>query len=941
MPSARPAGGARPAASAARASRKAPPILARQVRGEIVESVHRGHVVRVDATGRVTHVAGDAEAEVTLRSCVKPFALVALAEAGGFRDYGLIGGRDRPHGELALGRGPPRPHAPGGLPSVGTYADAPRLRQRGRAAGPADLGAARPRRREGRARCATCAPATTPRCCSWRASATGPWRTTGTPGTRSRSPSAPSSRAPSSTTPERLRTAIDGCGVRDVRLPARRRRPRVRPPGRSRRHPGRRPASEPGAGPADDPRRHGRPPGDGRGLARPARHVAHEGAPGPPRRQGRRRGPAGHRGAPGEGERAPAHRRSPSRSRTARASNGRPGRRRWRRSASPASSRARPFASLGRYHRPVELDPHGRIAAETIAGFDLVPVGRARRLRRSGSGPEGQAAAGRRPNRWVGGAIGARDEDVGPGEIERRGSASRPRRRPRRDRGGDQARLPRPRQAPPPRCRPGLGGPVPGDPGRLRGARRRGVRDAGPAERRRRGRAGRLAGRRSRAAREATRRRRERARGRRARSGPGTEWARRPRGGSARRPGAGSAGGDAGRPVPGRPGTRAARPAGRAGRAAGRTTCPAGGARRRRRRATLGSTSYDGAEEVFEPDWGGASLVRAERPGTYWTINPKEYADPRKHGPEYQARARRRRGGAAGPGAGSSGRGIGRGGTARRRARAPGSRQRSTRPTSRVPPRKPVIPGAGAAGSRRRGGPTPGPRQRRRAPRGLPSSTTRRPMEGRRAAWPEPGGPPPGRRAPARSARSRRLLVRRPARRVRRRRRQRRGRGSRRASSSPSPGGSSPAWRSPRSPACPAGLLATLPLQVAGVAVLALVPRAAWASIGGSLALVFAAIPIVAVGRRARRSVRPGRARAGGGGRPRRASPGPPASCSSAPAGSRRTRGGPARDGDGGGVAAAGRPGARGVRSPRDPPRPVRSLERRPGVPPRAPRGGR
>jgi L-asparaginase II len=30
---------------------------------------------------------------------------------------------------------------------------------------------------------------------------------------------------------------------------------------------------------------------------------------------------------------------------------------------------------VGRYHRPFELDPHGRIAAETIPGFDLVPVG--------------------------------------------------------------------------------------------------------------------------------------------------------------------------------------------------------------------------------------------------------------------------------------------------------------------------------------------------------------------------------------------------------------------------------------------------------------------------------------------------------------------------------------------------------------------------------------
>lgn len=58
-------------------------------------------------------------------------------------------------------------------------------------------------------------------------------------------------------------------------------------------------------------------------------------------------------------------------------------------------------------------------------------------------------------------------------------------------------------------------------------------------------------------------------------------------------------------------------------------------------RATLGSTSYDGAEaEPFEPDWGGASWYGTTS-GTYWTLNPKEYADPRKHGPEYQARARR------------------------------------------------------------------------------------------------------------------------------------------------------------------------------------------------------------------------------------------------------------------------------------------------------------
>jgi curved DNA-binding protein CbpA len=59
-----------------------------------------------------------------------------------------------------------------------------------------------------------------------------------------------------------------------------------------------------------------------------------------------------------------------------------------------------------------------------------------------------------------------------------------------------------------------------------------------------------------------------------------------------------------------------------------------------RRRASLGSTSYDDAEEVFEPGWGGASWYGPSS-GTYWTLNPREYADPRKHGPEYQARATR------------------------------------------------------------------------------------------------------------------------------------------------------------------------------------------------------------------------------------------------------------------------------------------------------------
>ncbi len=55
--------------------------------------------------------------------------------------------------------------------------------------------------------------------------------------------------------------------------------------------------------------------------------------------------------------------------------------------------------------------------------------------------------------------------------------------------------------------------------------------------------------------------------------------------------------------------------------------------------ARPGSTTYDGATEE-EPVWDGAAWVGADS-GTYWTVNPREYADPRKHGPDYRARGRR------------------------------------------------------------------------------------------------------------------------------------------------------------------------------------------------------------------------------------------------------------------------------------------------------------
>ena len=99
-------------------------------------------------------------------------------------------------------------------------------------------------------------------------------------------------------------------------------------------------------------------------------------------------------------------------------------------------------------------------------------------------------------------------------------------------------------------------------------------------------------------------------------------------------PGQGAGSGDAAGPSSGSASTGRSTRGGETGR-----TDPDAG--RRRGKATLGSTSYDDAStSATEPDWSGASWYGTSS-GTYWTINPKEYADPRKHGPEYQARARR------------------------------------------------------------------------------------------------------------------------------------------------------------------------------------------------------------------------------------------------------------------------------------------------------------
>jgi hypothetical protein len=74
-------------------------------------------------------------------------------------------------------------------------------------------------------------------------------------------------------------------------------------------------------------------------------------------------------------------------------------------------------------------------------------------------------------------------------------------------------------------------------------------------------------------------------------------------------------------------------------RAAGSTSSGTAGARRSTRKATLGSTSYDDARDPGDRSWAGASWY-GPTTGEYWHVNPREYADPRKHGPGYSSRGR-------------------------------------------------------------------------------------------------------------------------------------------------------------------------------------------------------------------------------------------------------------------------------------------------------------
>jgi L-asparaginase II len=78
------------AAHPARSARWAvPPVLVRQIRNGVTESVHRGDIVEVDGAGRAVRALGDPDRLVNLRSAVKPFGIVALLRAGGRKEFDL------------------------------------------------------------------------------------------------------------------------------------------------------------------------------------------------------------------------------------------------------------------------------------------------------------------------------------------------------------------------------------------------------------------------------------------------------------------------------------------------------------------------------------------------------------------------------------------------------------------------------------------------------------------------------------------------------------------------------------------------------------------------------------------------------------------------------------------------------------------------------------
>lgn len=64
-------------------------ILAEVIRGETVESVHRGHLIAIDADGAIRASAGNPDTVTFLRSAAKPFQAIACIASGAANRFGF------------------------------------------------------------------------------------------------------------------------------------------------------------------------------------------------------------------------------------------------------------------------------------------------------------------------------------------------------------------------------------------------------------------------------------------------------------------------------------------------------------------------------------------------------------------------------------------------------------------------------------------------------------------------------------------------------------------------------------------------------------------------------------------------------------------------------------------------------------------------------------
>jgi L-asparaginase II len=67
-----------------------PEILATVIRGETVESVHRGHLLIIDGDGQEIVNLGDAETVAFIRSSAKPFQVLPFLMSGGAERFGFL-----------------------------------------------------------------------------------------------------------------------------------------------------------------------------------------------------------------------------------------------------------------------------------------------------------------------------------------------------------------------------------------------------------------------------------------------------------------------------------------------------------------------------------------------------------------------------------------------------------------------------------------------------------------------------------------------------------------------------------------------------------------------------------------------------------------------------------------------------------------------------------